>query len=263
MRKVIFHYHLFKNAGTSVDALLKNNFPGRWVTREFNSVRHDANIAQVSQWIQQEKHAVAFSSHTAMLPPPDLEGVEFFPIVFVRHPIDRIASAYAFECKQEGDSFGAVLARNTNLAGYIDVRLSLVSDRQCRNFHVARLAQMYEKEDGNEFTHALLALNTLPFVGMVEKFDLSINRLCDWLSPNFPDFYAFSVEENVTRDLSIPLEQRLEEIRLEIGEVCYSYLLEANSADLAVFDALRERYDSKTVAEKLLDGSENYSGIEN
>src|SRR5258708_242269 len=120
MRNLIFHYHLFKNAGTSVDAILKANFSGRWVTREFNGGPHAANVARVGQWVEEEKDAVAFSSHTAMLPPPSLEDVQFFPVVFVRHPIDRIASAYAFECKQPGDGFGAVLARNTTLGGYID-----------------------------------------------------------------------------------------------------------------------------------------------
>src|SRR3972149_2125526 len=125
MRKVILHYHLFKNAGTSVDALLKTNFEGRWVTREFGGGPHAANVAKVRQWVEEEKDAVAFSSHTTMLPPPKVEGVQFFPIVFVRHPIDRIASAYAFERKQKENGFGAVLARNTSLGAYIDVRLAL------------------------------------------------------------------------------------------------------------------------------------------
>jgi len=33
-RVKILHYHLFKNAGTSVDAILQSNFPGAWQDRE-------------------------------------------------------------------------------------------------------------------------------------------------------------------------------------------------------------------------------------
>ena len=37
MTKAIFHYHLFKNAGTSLDASLKENFEAgtEWLTEEF------------------------------------------------------------------------------------------------------------------------------------------------------------------------------------------------------------------------------------
>jgi hypothetical protein len=241
LRKVILHYHFFKNAGTSVDEILMANFPGQWVTREFDDNRHAVNVAIVGEWVQAEKNAIAFSSHTAMLPPPKLEGVKFFPILFVRHPIDRIASAYYFERKQEVDHFGTVLARNTTLRGYIEVRLSLGRDRQgrnfCRNFQVARLAQMFTGEEGDETTLALKALNTLPFVGLVEEFDRSIERMTEWLTPHFPGFHARPVASNVTRDHSLPLEQKLERIKAEIGERCYARLLEANEGDMAVFNA--------------------------
>lgn len=250
MRKIILHYHLFKNAGTSVDELLKMNFPDQWVTREFSAAQHGANNAQVQHWVQQEKNAVAFSSHTAMLPPPELEEVEFFPILFVRHPIDRIASAYAFERKQlkEG-SLGAILARHTSLAGYIEVRLALGHDRQCRNFHSTRLAQMFHGEGGDENALALRALESLPFVGLVEEFDLSIERMAEWLAPHFPGFHTVPVAKNVTRDRSISLEQRLEQIREEVGEACYTQVLEANAGDFAVFEKVRARYSAMIEAE--------------
>ena len=50
MRTVILHYHLFKNAGTSVDRLLQRNFPDAWATREFSGRN---NTAQVIEWISQ------------------------------------------------------------------------------------------------------------------------------------------------------------------------------------------------------------------
>jgi len=240
IRNSIVHYHLFKNAGTSVDEVLKANFPNRWVTREFSDGQQKANVAQVGQWIEQEKDAVAFSSHTAMLPPPELDGVKIFPILFVRHPIDRIASVYVFERNQASDSFGAVLARNTSLAGYIDVRLS--HDRQCRNFHTARLAQMFMGQVGDETTLALRALEELPFVGLVEAFDQSMLHLAEWLSPHFPGFHAIPVANNVMRDRTIPLEQKLENLRAEIGRELYERLLEANRGDLALYDAVRKRH---------------------
>ena len=110
LRKIILHYHLFKNAGTSVDQVLQQNFGSRWVTREF---QHRGNPAvhrkEVAEWIVAHPDACAFSSHTLELPPPQIDGVEILPVIFIRHPIDRIVSAYSFERRQGGDGFGSVV----------------------------------------------------------------------------------------------------------------------------------------------------------
>jgi hypothetical protein len=244
MRKVVFHYHLFKNAGTSIDEVLKLNFTGRWVTREFNG-NGGGHAAQVARWLVEEKDAVAFSSHTAMLPPPKIKGVEVFPVLFIRHPLDRIASAYAFESRQGNDGFGAVLARNTTLAGYVEVRLSIPQDRQCRNFQVTRLAQMFRPETGDGLERAMQALDALPFVGLVEAFDESIERLVTWLAPHFDGFKAIKVARNMTRDHTQSLEQKLAQLRAGIGETLWSRLEEANREDLVLFDAVASRYAYK------------------
>ena len=250
MRKVILHYHLFKNAGTSVDELLKTNFGDRWVTQEFAANNPQVNVAQVGQWVASQKEAVAFSSHTAMMPPPEMDGVEFFPIVFVRHPIDRIASAYAFERKQGGDSFGAVLARNTTLAGYIEVRLSLTHDRQCRNFHSTRFSQMFPSDAESEHDKALKAVSALPFVGLVDEFAPSVDRLVAWLSPHFPNMRLVSVAKNVSRDHSITLDEKLAEIEAEVGTALYQQLVEFNRTDMEIYSKVKNLYrnDEEVVA---------------
>ena len=242
MRKIILHYHFFKNAGTSIDEMLKANFPQKWVNKEFKNFKHRENISLVEKWIRAEKDAVAFSSHTAMLPPPIIEGIKIFPIIFIRHPIDRIASAYYFERNQEKESFGAKLARNTTLSGYIEVRLSLKHDRQCRNFHVAKLSQMFDGENDNEFSLAMRAIDTLSYVGLVENYDKSLKLLSKWLSPHFFNFRPINVAKNVTRSRCIKFKDKLEQIRNEIGESCYEQLLSANKDDLNLYEVLRKRY---------------------
>jgi hypothetical protein len=242
LRKVILHYHLFKNAGTSVDVLLEQGFPGRWVTREFPVHNHEANVNHVGLWVQTQRDAVVFSSHTALMPPPAMPGVECFPIMFVRHPLDRLASVYAFERNQGGDEFGAVLARNTSLAGYVETRLAMPYDRQCRNFHAWRLAHLFQVDDGTDRERALLAVDTLPFVGLVERYNASVARMVAWLQPHFPAVQATVVAANVSRDHSITLDKRLAGIEAELGASLYARVLEANADDLAIHQAVGERY---------------------
>jgi hypothetical protein len=238
-RNIILHYHFFKNAGTSLDDMLKANFGEQWVTREFHGGHAAVQSAMVT-WICEQKHAVAFSSHTAQLPPPQIPGIDVFPVVFVRHPIDRIASVYAFERKQGGDGIGATLARNTTLAGYIEVRLLV--DRQCRNFHCARLAQMFKGNSENETERALRAVAELPFVGLVEAYEESIRLMTDWLKPYFPQIKPVHLASNVSRDHRVPLDEKLKRIRAEIGDTLYMRLEQINAPDLALYEAVRVRY---------------------
>ncbi|MGM0831836.1 MAG: sulfotransferase family 2 domain-containing protein [Pseudomonadota bacterium] len=239
MRKVILHYHLFKNAGTSLDAAFKENVaPEEWVTKEFPS-QPKANRDQVAEWILENPQAKIFSSHTAYLPPPNLEGVKVLPVIFMRHPIDRIASAYAFEKKQGGDSFGAVLARNTDLSGYIETRLALPHDRQCRNFHMQRFAMMFGERQGDELTRAKMAIEKLPFIGIVEQFSDSMSHLEKWLkSEGFEDIELKPVEKNVSRDIKKSLDEKLEDFERRISTDVFSKLMKENNDDLSLYEKL-------------------------
>jgi hypothetical protein len=179
------------------------------------------------------------------MPPPKGPALQCFPVLFVRHPIDRIASAYYFERKQGGDGFGAVLARNTTLAGYIEVRLSMSYDAQCRDFHSYRLGQMFPSDTGSQAERALRAVKELPFVGLVEAYEQSIRRMTAWLQPHFPQVQAVVMARNTSRDHSAPLDIRLAEVREEIGNALYRRLEEINEADFAVYEAVRANYQGQ------------------
>lgn len=241
MKTVILHYHLFKNAGTSLDAAFKQNFSeknGEWVTKEFPA-KPELNRIAVKDWIVNNPEAICFSSHTAILPPPTIDGLAIVPVIFMRHPIDRIASAYAFEKKQGGDSFGAVLARNTNLAGYMEARLSLGGDRQCRNFHAERFAAMLGEKRGDENFRANMAMDELPFVGLVEEFSKSLKILEKVLLSNgLSDVNLTPMEKNVSRAVKQSLEQKLQEIKDKIGGELYANLVKANRLDIQLYEKL-------------------------
>lgn len=196
MRTVILHHHLFKNAGTSLDQILKDNFGNAWVTREFSaSPAPHGNTPEVESWIRDNPEAVAFSSHTMMGPPPQVDGVRIVSMILLRDPIDRIKSAYRFERTQVADTFGAVLAKHTDLEGYVKVRLSLKHDRQCRNFQTSRLAALAPGK-GSELERARQALERITVVGLVADFSGAVARLTGEISHTFPNFRWQEVHSN-------------------------------------------------------------------
>ena len=199
-RTIILHYHLFKNAGTSLDLILKRNFGQRWVTAEFPNQGLARNTAQVADWIRAHPDAVAFSSHTAQGPIPQIDGVRIISVMFLRDPIARIRSAYAFERLQEAQTWGAELARTHDFAGYVNAQLNRPGDRQCRNCQTCRMAMLVPPVNAAdpELPRALRGLALLSCVGLVEEFDRSVARLAQLLQPAYPAFHWTPVRANTT-----------------------------------------------------------------
>lgn len=227
-RTVLLHYHLFKNAGTSVDQVLKQNFGSRWVTAEFPTPPQ-GNTPAVAEWIRGMPEAVAFSTHTALGPIPRIAGVNLITVMLLRDPLDRIRSAYRFERTQQAETWGAQLAKAHDFRGYVTTRLGRAGDRQCRNFQTHRLASLMPGE-GSERDRAIAALGQLGVVGLVEDFKGTMRRLAQALRPDFPDFTPSTVRANAARKRpSGPIGPRLRAL-----------LEEANAEDRIVLQAARD-----------------------
>jgi len=244
-RTVLLHYHLFKNAGTSLDVVLKRNFGDAWITREFERRPRPEHRQELTQWILDNPQATAFSSHTMEALPPNTPSLRIIPLVFVRQPLDRIASAYNFERKQNIERLGPVIASNTSLAGYVRIRMALPNDKACRNFQTHRLA-ILAKGPGKDLSvleRASSAVQSLPFIGIVESFDESMERLTKLLRPTFPQFKPHSVQANVSArpEPGLGLAQKLAKLQQELGPQVYAQLEAANAQDLALYQLALER----------------------
>jgi hypothetical protein len=242
-RTVILHYHLFKNAGSSIDEMLKRNFGEKWAEHEFKTPAGRSNTAEVAAYLCEQPHLCALSSHTALLPVPLVNGLRIFPIIFLRHPIDRIKSAYVFEREQVAETFGAELAKRTDFAGYVQELMDHPTHRAARSFQTYRLAFNELPEAGTEYERAFRrAVAELSFVGLVEAYDRSVERLRARLLPYYSDFAAIVVRKNVTRSGIDPLDARLAEIEQELGLYLYKALCEGNADDIRLFEKVRAAY---------------------
>jgi hypothetical protein len=225
-RTIILHYHLFKNAGTSVDAILKSNFPGRWVTREFPGIGGN-NTALVEDWIRETPDAVAYSSHTMMGPLPQVEGVRIISCMLLRDPIERIKSAYRFERTQTADTWGAQLAKTHDFEGYVRARLAREGDRQCQNFQTYRLASMMPGA-GPELERAIRALKALTVVSLVSNFAGAMEALSAVIASPFSGFTWKTVHANSSSKHANDGQDALDAL-----------LAEVNTDDLKLLDEIR------------------------
>lgn len=248
MRRAVFHFHLFKNAGSSVDRILRDSFPGGWAEREFRFTKKNWPYSKIKDWIEETPTIKAYSSHTARLPLPEVDGVELFPVFFLRHPLIRLHSGFKYELAQEADTPGARKAKETDFKGYLEWRLTRPNDASARNFQSNRLSHLYRAERGKLTEKkdledlALRALDTLPFIGFVEQFDASMKTLARALSRKDLELKLSDAKENVNSDLSVTTEARVNAIRKDIGEALFERYCDHNSVDLKVYDIVKGWY---------------------
>ncbi len=248
-RRVFVHYHLFKNAGTSLDRMLRAQFGEAWATHEGEGPLWPA--ADVEAYLRRNIDVVVLSSHTALLPCALANDLLILPIVFLRHPIDRARSVYDFERRQQIDTEGAQQAKALSLPEYVEWRLARPRDRTLRNFQIHRL-QFGSSDGETEWDRARATLRRLPFFGVVEHFDASTERLHRWMSAVLPGIALPSapvVQANRTQPVGQSLDDRLHQLRRDLGPPLYRRLMDANRDDLRIHQAVCRRFLPAAAAE--------------
>ena len=249
-RKLIVHYHLFKNAGTSVDANLRRMFAEEFLEIEFGGPADIFGPDRLIQLFEEKQQICAVSSHTLGLPVPHRDNWLIFPIIFLRHPLDRIQSMYRYENMQKSDSPGARLAKKHNFADYVKARLSSPDDIVIRNWQVRWLARgmadfnSHSYADEKMYEMARIVTEQLPFLGAVERFPESLSVLNQAFSDQGISV-DFKVEEkNRSPIMGETLSERLRVFRLLLGEQLYEELRQANSMDIRLNELAISAIDS-------------------
>lgn len=240
-RSIIVHFHLFKNAGTSVETILQRHFGERFTRYEHGGAAETFPASVLVPFLEKNRNIQAISSHTICFPPPNRSDWSVFPIVFLRHPLDRILSMYNYEKHQDARNPGAMLAKAHGLAGYISARLENPGERTLRNYQVwmlTREEQASKAADTGEKTLLELAenaLDTLPVVGVVDRFDESIGQFNDWLAPHFPGFNMMPEHLNRSASAGLSMQDRIHRMRDAIGSALFELLEEENTLDLELY----------------------------
>ena len=238
VRHVILHYHLFKNAGTSLDRAFQDNFSSEWVNADTGNkkIPTDSLVA----FIRQHPHGRVFSAHNMTLPPPVIDGVAIFPVTLARHPIDRVLSIYRFERQQQSNTPGARHAKELDFAGYVRWRLG--RDRLLTHFLINHFSAAPPGQVGT-LSAAIAQCHQMPFIGIVEKYNLSLDVLARLLRPAFPHIRLPSYRLNANAERANMLTERLAQTKAELGDELFEELLDRNNDELQLYEYLSRRLD--------------------
>ena len=241
-RKIIVHFHLYKNAGSTVDANLQSCYAKRWCSFEGTDSNEPIKFAELIHFAKTNPKLLAVSSHQVR-PPVCNDVFDIFPIVFIRHPLDRLLSVYRYEIIK------GILSSEQfpSLASYCEFILNTkaASTLIGRNAQSIFLSQAnFNREDadlilnGQTQDGALEAIDFLlqcPVVGIVNRFEKSISKLLKVIPKEFHLSWNGS-SDNIYGSHEMPLKIKLHRIKNEIGKELYDRLIEANKCDLALFE---------------------------
>jgi len=259
-RNVIIHCHIFKNAGSTLDSALLQNFDDSFVDhREDHLIRNNKTF--FNNYLQDNPHIKAFSSHSVFYTPKSFDNIVLHPIYLLRHPIERIKSVYNFEKIQpEEDSLGAKMAKDINFKSYVAWRMRDDVSATTRNLQTIFLGGIgpHESNIEEKFESALINLNSLPLIGIVDRYDESMVVFENYLKPFYPEIDLSYIRRNVTdTDTESTIDEKVLKTFNLIPKELRKEVIQKNECDKILYDAANKLLDIKI--KRVKDFDEKYS----
>lgn len=246
-RIVIIHRHLFKNAGTTFDAILENNFGASFCDHRDDEPMRKIGPDYLVQYLLNNPEIKALSSHHIWFNMPRHPQLDLVAVMFLRHPIERMRSVYDFERKQKSDTLGAKMAKQLSFRDYVLWYMKDFTPATIRDFHTRHLAgiKTVEQMKKKHLRIAKKEILTNHFIGLVEYFDQSL-QLFDRAFKTMGIELEISYQpKNVSRPFkNADYDKRAEEVLKELGNDAKE-VLKKNANDLKLYNIAKDNLKKK------------------
>jgi hypothetical protein len=234
MRCVILHYHIFKNAGSTVEDILANTFYERLGRYDSADYDHVIGNDEIVAYLERDPNLQAFSSHQIRYPMPEIPGYLFFDWCVLRDPIERLRSTYRYFRKKP--AMGEPSSDLANLVPPGEWVARMVRDYPYRinNVQVNMLANGNNDDPPSEadLARASERMRSIAMLGVVDCFNQSLIAGQYFLRPVFPALAIGQQPANVSGGKNI-----------QFAEACdpevYAELLRLNALDTRLLELAR------------------------
>lgn len=239
-RHIIVHYHIFKNAGSTVVSTLARNFGplfASWDGDEFNT---QISGAELLDFLYEHRSVLALTSHHLRPPKPSAAGFVFHDVLLLRHPLDRLRSMYDFyRSALPTDDPLTHEAKRRTAREFFELLINdyphLVTSSQVN--YVANQGSKVPDLDDAERACGMIRDAAVP--GVTDEFDRCMLAAEYHLRQFFPGLDLSHISENVTRGRRQTLQQRLQEFEKQCGQKIYRALFELNQFDFQLVHSAR------------------------
>jgi hypothetical protein len=237
---VLVHHHLFKNAGTTIDWILRRAFGERFLDHEAAVAAGLMSAEALLAYVLDHPSIQAISRHHLPFATMSHPGCVFLDILLVRHPIARLRSIYDFLRAEPvaQDDIGA-LAQELDLGGFLHALLdrfpSYVNNQQVTL--IANAGNYLRPPDEDDARRAIDVVRRATITGAVEQFDDAFIAAEYFLQALYGQRDLAYVAQNTATDRQPLLAQRLAECRRACGDSLYRHLVRVNELDFELVRA--------------------------
>lgn len=246
-RDIILHFHIFKNAGSTIEWILEKNFPKKTISIDGSKPGDKINQDKIIEILRKNSGINTISSHQIKFPIPEKTEFNFIPILFIRHPIDRAFSVYYFKKKEKDDTIGTKKARSLDLSGFVKWNLDERKYMVMKNFQVLFLSDKDTKSDTeeNDLDLAIKRMYGCSIIGVVDRMDESLVLAEEVLKEYFPDIDLSYIKQNVSNERKNNLKERLLEEKNKIGKELFERLENSNYLDMKLYNETNKELDKR------------------
>jgi hypothetical protein len=233
-RFLIVHYHIFKNGGSTIASILEREFRNGFATVHGPDDVSVLDHTRLADFVSDHIQVQAISSHHLRYPKPVVPNTVIFDWCFLRNPLDRLQSVYAYFQRIESDDVLCRLARQESARAFfkkmIESAPHLVSNVQVT--FLAHGGAFTRPADSADVDAAADIFAKMAIPGLVDKFDESLVSAEYFLKPAFPRLKLDYSPQNVSRPLGASSGDRQEWLRHSWGADLYATLVRLNQCDL-------------------------------
>ena len=246
-QSILLHFHIFKNAGSTIEWLLEKNFPKKNLTIDGESPGEIIQMKKINDILEKKISIKTISSHQIRYPIPKNTRFNFIPILFLRHPIDRAFSIYYFKKNEIDDSIGSIKARSMNLSEFIKWNMNFKGYMPMKNFQVLFLSNKTTKEEVNEkdLEIAINRMKSSLIIGVVDRMDESLVIAESLLKQEFPKINLAYVKQNVSKERKGTMIERLKHSEDNLGVDLKNRLNECNKLDMELYHSTNKEIDKR------------------
>ncbi|MGA3027245.1 MAG: hypothetical protein ABSF98_21005 [Bryobacteraceae bacterium] len=241
-RWILLHHHIFKNAGSTVEYVLRRCFGERFATLHGPAEDSVVTGSALASFLDANPEIAAVSSHHVRYPLPVIDGIILFDLCFFRNPLRRLWSMYRYFRTIEAAEDLPRCARTAPAPAFFDLLLAdyphLINDAQV---NVLANGGVYTRPPtAQDLRVALERVRRISVLGVVELFDESAVAAEYFLRPTFPALRFEYVPQNVSTAWNGPAPASPDQLRNEIGGARYEQLERLNRLDLQLVAFAKE-----------------------
>ena len=245
-RRVMLHYHIMKNAGTTIESILAREFGDAFysVHRRDNAGTIDAD--SIAGLLAAKPSAVALTSHHFAFPRPEIPCTNIIDCCPIRHPLDRLESLHRYLSRIQPVDAVSALAANSDAPTFLRTLLERFPN-YVQNVQTTAIANgtRFRALSEGDFAAADAVVQKSGLHVVVDRLDESLTVGEYFLRPVFAGLRLHYVSQNITQERGMTLRERQARLCAHLDETLLQELRAANEFDLRLYETANRELDRR------------------